>query len=102
MEKYNVILAPSFKKSLNNTLSIYDIFSSSYSSKIEKKIYDAIALLEFFPYATPSIKFKNKPGYYRKFNIQKRFLIIFKISGDYIYLLYFIDARRDSKNYFKI
>lgn len=49
-----------------------------------------------------SVKFKDKPGEYRKDVISNRFLIIFKIERDNICLLYFIDARRACENYFKV
>lgn len=98
MNRYNVILAPSFTKMVKYELNRYGVI---YASKIEKGIYDAVILLKLFPFASQTIKFKGKPGTYRKITIIKRFLIVFRITNNDVHLLYFIDGRQSPKNYFK-
>ena len=77
-------------------------YTINYINKVLIKIANAIAMLKIFPYITPSVKFKDKLGEYRKYVINNRFLIIFKIEQNNVYLLYFVDARMRYENYFKI
>lgn len=102
MEIYNVIVAPSFEIMLTEVLYRNKYYSNSYTNNILNKTYVAISVLETFPYATPSVKFKDKQGEYRKYVINNRFLIIFKIEQNNVCLLYFVDARMRYENYFKI
>lgn len=102
MKRYKVIFSPSFTKIFKDVLNQYLNYSSTYSHKVQKQVYEAINLLQIFPYATPTIKFRGDPEIYRKFVIKKRFLIIFKIVDSTIHLDYFIDGRKSPKNYFKI
>lgn len=102
MNKYKIFFTQQFKDMFNFQLSKYYSYSPTYALNIEKKLNEAINILEIFPHSTPSIKLKNKSETYRKFIIKKRFLIIYKISNNIIYLLYFVDARQSRKNYFKI
>jgi len=102
LKEYKDILVKSFLSMLRYLLHRGKYYSVNYINKIVKEIYQAISMLKIFPYATPSIKFKNKPGEYRKYVINNRFLIIFKIEQNNVYLLYFVDARMQYENYFKI
>ena len=102
MNKYKILFTQTFKDMFKYQFDKYISYSPSYALKIEKRLYEAISVLELFPYATPSVKFRGKPETYRKFIIKKRFLIIFKILDSIIYLLYFIDGRQSPKNYSKI
>ena len=102
MNKYKVLLASSFNTMLKYTLYKNKYYSIAYTNKVVDKIYQAITVIKTFPYATPSVKFKYKVGEYRKYIVSNRFLIIFKIESDNIYLLYFIDGRKSLNNYFKI
>ena len=54
-------------------------YTINYINKVLIKIAIAIDMLQIFPYATLSIKFKDKQGEYRKYVINNRLLIIFKI-----------------------
>ncbi|MBR5227773.1 MAG: hypothetical protein IKV94_03955 [Clostridia bacterium] len=102
MKSYKVIFSPSFIKMFEDELNNYISYSSAYTRKIEKKVYEAINLLKIFPYATPTIKFRGDPQVYRKFIVKKKFLIVFKVLDDTIHLDYFIDGRQAPKNYLKI
>ena len=102
MKSYNVIFSPSFIEMLEDELSHYITYSSTYASKVEKRVYEAIELLKIFPYATPTIKFRGDLEIYRKFIVYERFLLVFKVLDDTIHLDYFIDGRRIPRNYFKL
>lgn len=102
MNKYKILFTQTFKDMFKYQLDKYNSYSPTYALKIEKKLHEAISILELFPYATPSVKFKGKSETYKKFIIKKRFLIVFRIVDNTIYLLYFIDGRRATKNFFKI
>lgn len=84
-----------------NTLNNCKKFSPKYAIKVRKSLYNTLEFLKTFPYATSTIKFRGNPKVYRKFVIQKRFLIVFKLSRNTIYLSYFIDERKSPKNYLK-
>ena len=102
MKNYNVIFSPSFIQMLENELRNCITFSSSYAKKTEKVVFESIKLLQQFPFIASIIKFPNLKGNYRKFIIQKRYLIIFRIFNSSIHLDYFIDGRQAQENYFKI
>lgn len=102
MNKYKILFTQTFKDMFKYQFDKYKSYSPTYAYNIKKKLNEAISALEIFPYTTPSVKSKEKSITYRKLIIKKRFLIIFKISQNTIYLLYFIDGRQSPKNYFKI
>lgn len=102
MGKYNIIISKQFYIMLEYNMLKSNYYTINYINKVLIKIDNAIAMLKIFPYATPSVKFKDKRGEYRKYVINNRFLIIFKIEQNNVYLLYFIDARMQYENYFKI
>ena len=102
MNKYKVILSPTFRKMFKEHLNKYKYYSDVYCNNIEKKLYNAINLLKLFPYSLPIIKYKGIPQIYRKYIIKNRFLIIFKIVNNNVYLLYFIDGRQNPKKYFNL
>lgn len=102
VKNYNVIFLPSFSKMFENTLNNCRHFSPTYALKIEHSLHDALYFLKLFPYATSTIKLKGNPKIYRKFVVQKRFLIVFKLTQNTIYLSYFIDGRQVPKKLFKI
>ena len=102
MNKYKILFTQTFKDMFKYQFNQYYSYSPTYALNIKKKLFQAISTLETFPHATPSVKFKRKQETYRKIVIKKRFLIIYKILDNTIYLLYFTDGRQDSKNYFKI
>lgn len=103
-KKYNVILSPHFNNMLSETLKVYKSFSLNYSLKVEQKITSVICILEFFPYSFSSFDVYALSGDFRKIIILGRFLIIYKITKSNVYLLYFLDGRRNinSSNLFKM
>ncbi len=58
--EFSIIVAPSFDIMLTEVLYRNKYYSNSYTNNILNKIYVAISVLETFPYATPSVKFKHK------------------------------------------
>lgn len=100
MLKYKIIFSPEFSKMFKDNLYLYKSYSSTYASKIKKKIRRAITLIQLFPYATPSISLRGITDVYRRFIINKKFILIFKITDDTVYFLYFFDARQNFKKYF--
>jgi len=100
--KYNIIISKQFYIMLECNMLKSNYYTINYINKVLIKIANAIAMLKTFHYATPSVKFKDKPGEYRKYVINNRFLIIYKIEQNNVYLLYFVDARMRYENYFKI
>lgn len=100
MKKYNILFTQSFKEMFITQFNKYTSFSPHYALKLKHQLYDAISVLEFFPYAAPIFKFKENSKYYRKLIINNRFLLIFKIYHKTIYLLYFLDGIQSSENFF--
>lgn len=101
MKNYNVVFTQTFKDMVNKELNNYVFYSPAYATKIRRSLYNTLEFLKIFPYATSTIKFRGNPQVYRKFVIQKRFLIVFKLSHNTIYLSYFIDGRKSPKNYLR-
>lgn len=99
MIKYKIIFTSSFKNMLKDELIKCKTFNSTYALKIEKIIYNSINLLRIFPFASQLFKIKGISQVYRKVIINKRFLIIFKIYNNTIYLLYFVDGKKPYSKY---
>ena len=95
VKRYNVILSPHFNNMLSETLEAYKSFNLNYSLKVEQKITTAIYILEFFLYSFSSFHVFPLSDDFRKIIILERFLIIYKISKNNVYLLYFLDGRRN-------
>lgn len=93
MIKYKLVFTLSFKNMLKDELIRCKNFNPTYALKIEKIVYNSISLLRVFPYASQLFKIQGKAQIYRKIIINKKFLIIFKIYNNIIYLLYFVDGR---------
>ena len=66
MKKYNILFTQSFKEMFITQFNKYTSFSPHYALKLKHQLYDAISVLEFFPYAAPIFKFKENSKYYRK------------------------------------
>lgn len=87
MKNYNVIFTQTFKDMVNKELNNYIFYSPTYAIKIEQSLYNTLEFLKLLPYATSTIKFQGNSQIYRKFVIQKRLLIVSKLSLIYHTLL---------------
>jgi plasmid stabilization system protein ParE len=68
------------------------------AEKLRKDIIDAISALAVFPERNPYLNDASlPPGRYRKMLVQKRYLIIYQIRNNNIYVDYMLDCRQDYK-----
>ena len=96
MNKYKVRFTSDFNRMLNYHLEYYSLYSQLYVGKIMYEINTMIKVLEKFPYVAPIL---SNDDDIRKYNINNRFSIIYKIENNEVGLLYFLDNRMLNDNY---
>ena len=101
-KKYNVKLKPNVKSDLDKHID----FAANVSSKFAKSIRDSFykVLKEQLPYDSdryplwlPDFEL-SKP--YHKILIKKRYMLLFYINNDTVFLDYFLDCRMDNSKLF--
>ena len=93
---YKLKISSTFVNMVENIISYYALYSIKYSCNIRVSIYNAINILETYPYAFQQISSQSA---LRKCVIKGRFSIIYKIEQDEVELLYFLDSRRLNNSY---
>ncbi len=90
MNKFKIILTHDFKNMFYNRLEYYYLYSESYVKTIIDELKAVINIISKFPYLAPKY---NSNKNVRRFVIKNKFAIIYKIDGDEIHMLYFLDGR---------
>lgn len=93
MTKFTIVSTPEFKSMLSETINYYSEFSYSFSYDVLREFEEGCKVISYFPYIVP--KFKENV---RKFIIKNRFIVIYKIEGNEVHMLYFIDGRMANNN----
>lgn len=96
---YNIIISNEFINMLYSSLSPLLYISPTYVHSIHKKILYRLKLLTRFPDMFSIFEIPINNIYYKKVVIEKRYLVIYSINFNIIYIHYFIDARRNPNNY---
>ena len=93
---YRLKISSTFTDMVENIITNYSLYSIKYSYNIRIAIYNAMNILETYPYAFQKL---SQNSALRKCVIKSRFSIIYKIEKDEVELLYFIDNRMQNGNY---
>lgn len=93
---YKLKISSTFTDMVENIITDYSLYSMKYSYNVRVAIYNAINILETYPYAFQKI---SSHSTLRKCVIKSRFSIIYKVEKDEVELLYFIDNRRLNNSY---
>lgn len=95
MTKFTIVSTPEFKSMLSETINYYSEFSYSFSYDVLREFEEGCKVISYFPYIVP--KFKENENV-RKFIIKNRFIVIYKIEGNEVRMLYFIDGHMQNNN----
>ena len=100
MNKYKLKLSTEFSDMFYLSLLPFKNLSSSYINLIHAKVYYFLDIATYFPYSFPKFHSPEEITDTRKIIIDKRFIIFYKVSGDVINVVYFVDGRRSYDNMF--
>ena len=90
---YNIQFLDSAYDDLDQIYNFCNNISQNYALKVRKQINKSINSLKLFPFAS-SLYFKN---FIRKKIVYKRYLIIFTVISDTVFIYNIIDGRRNIK-----
>ena len=93
---YRLKISSTFTDMVENIITNYSLYSIKYSYNIRIAIYNAMNILETYPYAFQKLSQNSE---LRKCVIKSRFSIIYKIEKDEVEFLYFLDNRRLNNSY---
>ena len=99
MNKYTLVITEEFINMLYFTLSPMLNISRSYVNLIHAETLYYLEILKQFPDMFSIFEIPINNIYYKKIVLEKRYLIIYSIKSNSIYIHYFIDARRNPNNY---
>lgn len=99
IEKYKIIIPNTAKQMLILHKEFLARVSTNGSKKLIQEFYEGIQRIIVNPKGYPYLD-KNKT--YRKYIFYKRYLIIYLIEKNIIYIDYIVDTRQNYFNIFKI
>ena len=97
-KKYNVIVSDKAVSMLVNHVRFLANVSPETAKKLHKDIITEIRALEFMPESYPWLNCDEIPANkYRKKLAAKRYLLIYQIKDNTVYVDYVVDCRQDYK-----
>ncbi len=100
MNNYNVIVSQEFVNMFYFSLLPIMRISGSYVNLIHAKTLYHLDVLKKFPDTFSIFEIPINNIYYKKIVLEKRYLIIYSIKSNTIYVHYFVDGRRSYDNMF--
>ena len=102
-KKYNIIIDALIKPTLDRHIKFASNVSTKYANSIRKEFYKILLSdlpnnPERFPFWLPDFK---PPKPYQKILIKKRYLLLFYIDNNTVYIDYLLDCHMDTKNLFE-
>lgn len=91
---YNIIILDSVYEDMDDIYNFCSNISIKYASKVRNKINDSINSLKYFPFATPIYCILGN-HVIRKKIVDKRYLIIFTVIQNFVFVYDIIDGRRN-------
>lgn len=95
-KKYTVIFSDRATEMLLNHIRFLANVSKSAAQKLRKEIITEAKTLETMPHSFPWLSSSLMPANkYRKKLVAKRYLMIYQIKDDNVYIDYVLDCRQD-------
>ncbi|MCH5192522.1 MAG: type II toxin-antitoxin system RelE/ParE family toxin [Oscillospiraceae bacterium] len=95
-KEYHVIVSDRAASELRNHVRFLARVSPDAAKRLHKEIIDEIKTLSFMPERYPWVIQDEIPkNKYRKKIVSKRYLLIFQIRDDKVYIDYILDCRQD-------
>lgn len=96
--EYKVYYTNKSRKMLNSHISFLSRVSLNASTKLKCTFEEYINTLKVFPKIGSKVDFNGKlPSKYRKMVISKRYILIYIVSQNYIYIETILDSRQNNK-----
>jgi len=92
---YNVSISPRISKDINKHLDFLAKVSIKAAERLEKDFAEKIATLCETPTSNQILVFKGENTMYRKLFVPKRYLILYEIEGNNVFVDYVVDCRQD-------
>lgn len=97
-KKYHVIISDKAALMLANHVRFLANVSPVAAKRLHRDIVSEIRALEFMPESYPWLNFDEIPANkYRKKLVAKRYLLIYQIKDNTVYVDYILDCRQDYK-----
>ena len=95
-DKYNVILSEKALSMINDYVRFMANVSEAAARKLYKEIIHEAQLLDFMPESYPWLISNEIPANkYRKKLVAKRYLLIYQIKDNNVFIDYVVDCRQD-------
>lgn len=97
-KKYTVIVSERATSMLVNHVKFLARVAPEAAKKLHKEIITEAKALEFMPEGYPWLNYAEIPANkYRKKLVAKRYLLIYQIKDDKVYVDYILDCRQEYK-----
>ena len=98
-KEYNVIISDRAASELRNHIAFLARVAPDAAKRLHKELISEIESLAFMPESFPWLYHELLPkNKYRKKLAAKRYLLIYQIKGNTVYLDYILDCRLDYRN----
>ena len=94
--KYNIIISGRVYSMLGSHVRFLARVSPNAAKRLKTKAMKAVRSLETNPERCPFLEAEYIPeGKYRKLLVEKRYLVLYQIRGNTVYVDYIVDCRQD-------
>ncbi|MDR0931156.1 MAG: type II toxin-antitoxin system RelE/ParE family toxin [Clostridiales bacterium] len=94
--KNNIIISPDAYKDISRHVKFLSMISASAANKLNNEFYTYIKSLEENPLRNPIFLVENVDIKYRKLFVPKRYIILYEVEDDNVYVDYVIDCRQSN------
>ena len=100
--KYKIVVSPLALNMLDDILKFIAISNYKKADETRKKIIQGIRQITVFPYKHPVLFFKDYlKNNYRKVVVDNKYLVIYQVIKNTIYVEYIVDCKQENKWLFK-
>lgn len=95
MRKYRVTVSGEARRMLMEHVFFQACVNPQAAKTLQTKLMEAIRSLEMMPERCPYLDPENRRSPHRKLLVSRRYLIIYTVQDDTVYIEYVIDGRQD-------
>ena len=95
MRKYRVVVSGAAQNMLKEHVFFLATMNPDAAERLRKTIIEQIRGLETMPERYPYLDPDDRRSPYRKMVVQKRYIVIYMIVTDTVYVEYVVDGRQD-------
>ena len=95
MRKYQVAVSGEAQRMLKDHVFFLATVNPDAAERLRKTIVEQIRGLETMPERHPYLEPDDRRNPYRKMVVQKRYIVIYMVVADTVYVEYVVDGRQD-------